>query len=128
MQTRNTSLHIYKRISVTRPDGDLSVLVSGEEGGKTVILLHGMRDHAHSMKNLAENFEPEFRIILPDLRGHGESSSSGGYSMIQFVADLRAIVTECKIEKPILIGHSLGGHILSRYTVAYPEQRTCECK
>lgn len=63
---------------MARPDGDLSVLVSGNESARAVILLHGMRDHAHSMIDLAKHFDPEYRIILPDLRGHGESSSSGG--------------------------------------------------
>ena len=112
----------YRRISVARPDGDLSVLVSGNESARAVILLHGMRDHAHSMIDLAKHFDPEYRIILPDLRGHGESSSSGGYSMIQFVADIRSVVCEFNVEKPILIGHSLGGHVLSRYTASYPEE------
>ena len=112
----------YRRISVARPDGDLSVLVSGNESARAVILLHGMRDHAHSMIDLAKHFDPEYRIILPDLRGHGESSSSGGYSMIQFVADIRSVVCECNVEKPILIGHSLGGHVLSRYSACYPEE------
>ncbi len=115
-------MHSYKRISVSRPDGDLSLLVSGDHGDRTVILLHGMRDHAHSMVELARHFDPACRIILPDLRGHGESCSSGGYSMIQFVADVRSIVTECNVTKPILIGHSLGGHVLSRYTACYPDE------
>ena len=38
---------------MARPDGDLSVLVSGNESARAVILLHGMRDHAHSMIDLA---------------------------------------------------------------------------
>jgi pimeloyl-ACP methyl ester carboxylesterase len=119
---RTVFLNSYERIRIARPDGELSALVSKNEKTRSIVILHGMRDHAHSMIGLAESLQPDYRIILPDLRGHGESSTGGGYAMVQFVADLRAVIVDCKIENPIIVGHSLGGHIASRYAASYPDE------
>ena len=115
-------MHSFKRIEVARPDGKLSVLVAGEGQARSVVVLHGMRDHAGSMSGLADNFDAQYHIVIPDLRGHGQSVCGGGYALIQFVADLRATILQCGLENPVLVGHSLGGHIVSRYAATYPDE------
>lgn len=112
----------YERISIARPDGTISALVTKGKQTRSVVIIHGMRDHAHSMTGLAKSLEADYRVIIPDLRGHGESSTGGGYAMVQFVADLRAVIVDCKIQNPIIVGHSLGGHIASRYVASYPDE------
>ena len=97
----------------------LNVLVTGPAEGKPIVVLHGMRDHAYSMLFLMEYF-PECRIILPHLRGHGDSEKPGFYGMLLFVADLKAVFDHYRLTDAVLVGHSLGGHICGRFTALYP--------
>ena len=41
--------------------------------------------------------------------------------MVQFVADVRAVAEHCQLEKPVVIGHSLGGHVASRYAAVFAD-------
>jgi pimeloyl-ACP methyl ester carboxylesterase len=86
-----------------------------------MVLLHGMRDHALSMKSIALAF-PEYHVIAMDLRGHGDSDNPGSYTMTQLVADLRALVDHFELSKPTLVGHSLGGHIIAKFAALYPAE------
>jgi pimeloyl-ACP methyl ester carboxylesterase len=89
-----------------------------------LVLVHGMRDHALSMTSIARAFESSHRVLALDVRGHGHSDNPGSYAMVQMVADLRALVLHCQLQRPILLGHSLGGHIVSRYAAAFPDELT----
>lgn len=100
----------------------LSGLETGNPEGPDMILIHGMRDHALSLMPLVREFSREFKIILPDLRGHGDSENPGSYTMMQFVADLRALIEQKQIKNPVIMGHSLGGHIASMYTSFYNDE------
>lgn len=111
-----------ERTSVQGSDCNLSIIETGVKNGPVMILIHGMRDHALSLIPIAKEFAGEFRVILPDLRGHGDSDNSGSYAMMQFVADLRSLVEEMEITHPLIVGHSLGGHIASRYASIYSEE------
>jgi len=86
-----------------------------------MVLLHGMRDHALSMKSIALAF-PEYHVIAMDLRGHGDSDNPGSYTMTQLVADLRALVDHFKLANTTLVGHSLGGHIVAKFAALYPAE------
>ncbi len=99
----------------------LSVVEFGRSGSPAMVVLHGMRDHAMSLRVVAEAF-PEFRVLVMDLRGHGESDKPGSYSMLQFVADLRALFDGYGLRRPVLVGHSLGGHIASFFAALYPDE------
>jgi pimeloyl-ACP methyl ester carboxylesterase len=87
-----------------------------------MVILHGMRDHALSMGSISTAFMDEFRVVVPDLRGHGDSDNPGSYTIVQFIADLRAMVVAKKLDRPVLVAHSLGGHIASKYAAIYPEE------
>lgn len=100
----------------------LSALDYGKADKPAIIVLHGMRDHAFSMASLSEAFRARYRVVVPDLRGHGDSDNPGSYTMTQFVADLRALVLHLGLERPVLIGHSLGGHITSKYASIFARE------
>ncbi|HKI74678.1 MAG TPA: alpha/beta hydrolase [Pseudomonadales bacterium] len=100
----------------------LSAVDYGNAGKPDVVILHGMRDHALSMTSIAEALRGRYRVIVADLRGHGDSDNPGSYTMTQFVADLRALTNHRHLVRPILIGHSLGGHITSRYAAIYARE------
>lgn len=100
----------------------LSAIDYGNALQPPMVILHGMRDHAYSMSSLATAFVNRYRVVVPDLRGHGDSDNPGSYTMTQFVADLRALVLHLGLERPVLVGHSLGGHIVSKYAAIYPRE------
>lgn len=105
---------------------DLMVRVVGDAGKPPLILQHGARDHGHSLDFLGARFLGTHRIIIPDLRGHGDSGHvpGGGYEGIDYVADfvflLRCLAGEGLGEVFDVIGHSLGGNIAAHAAAAAP--------
>jgi pimeloyl-ACP methyl ester carboxylesterase len=86
-----------------------------------MLLLHGIRDLAWSMDSIAQAFCDRYRVIAPDLRGHGDSGQPGAYALPHFVADLRALVLALELERSVLVGHSLGGQIVSHYAGVFAD-------
>ena len=91
------------------------------EADHTIVCLHGMRDHGDSFRALVSYF-PDSRVLLPDLRGHGRSHWACSYSLVEFVADLRFISEQLSLKSFDLVGHSLGGHIATRYAAYFIDQ------
>src|SRR5215471_19493150 len=72
----------------------LHCLLWGAEDAPTVLLVHGNGGHAHWWDPLVPHFVPGYRLIAPDLRGHGESDwpTQPAYGIGDFSADLAAVV------------------------------------
>lgn len=87
-----------------------------------VVLLHGMADVARSLEPLALSLVDRYRVVAFDARGHGRSSHPGAYSGLHFVADLAGVIDVLELERPILIGHSLGGHGVANYSGIYADR------
>lgn len=109
-----------KRYEVAGTGCNLSIVEFGDPGGKPMLLVHGMRDHAMSLSQVAEAF-PGRRVVCPDMRGHGDSDNPGAYTMALFIADLKLLADQLALTRVDIVGHSLGGHICSRFSVLYPE-------
>jgi pimeloyl-ACP methyl ester carboxylesterase len=102
-----------------RVDGRrLHLLVWGARNPRTVILLHGGSAHAHWWDFVAPSLADRFRLIAPDLRGHGDSEHAvpSAYAIDDHARDLEAIVTALALEPFAIVGHSLGGFIALRFT------------
>lgn len=111
----------HERFYFSGANCTLSAVEFGQRDKPHMVIVHGMRDHALSMMPLVHEFARDYRILVPDLRGHGDSDNPGAYTMVQFVADLLALVRDRDLQDPVLVGHSLGGHIVSRYAAVYPK-------
>jgi pimeloyl-ACP methyl ester carboxylesterase len=96
----------------------------GNNGKPNLIFVHGGMDHARSWDRIADAFMDDFRIIAPDLRGHGDSSWAYGamYSIAEFVLDLSALVDIVGNHPIYFIGHSLGAAIVLQYAGIYPDR------
>ncbi|MEZ5383470.1 MAG: alpha/beta hydrolase [Microthrixaceae bacterium] len=91
----------------------------------TVVMVHGMvMDNLSSFYyTLANPVALEHEVILYDLRGHGRSERAPtGYSVADSVADLRALLDELGVDRPVvLVGNSYGGTVGMAYAMAHPE-------
>ena len=97
---------------------DLRALVWGRHEDPTVVLVHGNGAHAHWWQPIVPALVPGWRIVAPDLRGHGESGWPSGpdYGMPDFQQDLAAAVAALAPGPIALVGHSMGGRIALWYT------------
>jgi pimeloyl-ACP methyl ester carboxylesterase len=97
----------------------LVVRDSGGEG-KPVVLVHGLGFGQRSWDRVAPRLRAEgLRVVSYDLRGHGGSDVSGDYSPSAFEADLAAVLEQLRLEKPVLVGHSLGATIALDYAASH---------
>jgi|RhiMethySRZTD1v2_1073278.scaffolds.fasta_scaffold106478_2 pimeloyl-ACP methyl ester carboxylesterase len=90
-------------------------------GEPPVLLVHGLACDHTAMAPLFTYFRRNHRVITVDLRGHGESDKpEQDYTMATFADDLAWICGELGIEKPIVIGHSMGGVIAVELAARFP--------
>lgn len=118
----NITANDFERFYFTHSNCQLSFVDFGSPDKPALILLHGMRDHALSLLNVAQALKNDFHVVALDMRGHGRSDNPGIYTMIHYVADVRALVQYCGLDKPVIVAHSMGGHIASRYSAAFPDE------
>lgn len=85
----------------------------GDPGGRTLVCLHGVTGHGARFRRLAERLGPGFRVVAPDLRGHGRSSWEPPWNLETHVADVVATVEAAGLGTPAAwLGHSLGGRLI----------------
>jgi 3-oxoadipate enol-lactonase len=95
-----------------------------EQGaGFPVFLLHGFPLDHTTWDKVTESLKSKARVILPDLRGLGKSPVVDGvYQMREMAEDIVALMDKLKIEKAILVGHSMGGYVSLAFAHAYPHR------
>jgi len=80
--------------------------------GLPVVLLHGFPFDHTLWQAQADALSREYRIITPDLRGHGQSPApDGSYPMRDMAGDVVALLDSLGIEQVVWAGHSMGGYI-----------------
>ncbi len=103
----------------------LSVVDIWPEGARdTILFLHGYAGILESWERQINHFVRDYRVVAPDLRGHGQSDAPfTRYTMDELVADLHTIVTRLHFpERFVLVAHSFGGSIAVEYANAHPER------
>jgi len=96
----------------------------GNEQAPPLLLIHGGRDHARSWDWVARDLRRDHHVIVPDLRGHGDSSWAigGHYTILEFVLDIAQLVETLDLNPVTIVGHSLGGAVALTYTATYPQR------
>lgn len=103
--------------------GDCRIYYEEHGAGVPVIMLHGFTVDSRMWLPNVESLKENFRIILPDARGHGKSDApETGYSRDDRVEDLRHLAAHLNLESFHLVGLSYGGATAIGYALKYPKQ------
>lgn len=89
-----------------------------------LLVLHGLGAHAHSWDHVAAALADHYRIIVPDLRGHGRSSWAPAYTWQLFLEDALNLITAIGLPQVAVCGHSLGGRVAYMLASRHPEYIT----
>lgn len=118
-----------KSKSVTANGIKIHYLDWGNEGAPPIVLLHGLRGHAHVWEDVAASLCGDYHVYAMDQRGRGDTDHApgGDYSTDAFVADLAGFVDAIGLDKFILFGHSMGGRNSMAFGGKYPDRLECLC-
>ena len=96
----------------------------GTEGKPALVLVHGGLDHARNWDAVARALRDDYHVYALDLRGHGNSGWAPGamYTIAEHVLDLSGLLDIIGEFPVYLIGHSLGGMIVTHYAGVYPDR------
>jgi pimeloyl-ACP methyl ester carboxylesterase len=106
-------------------DINLHVVETGNPAGNPILFIHGFsQSYLSWQKQLHSSLADEFRLIAFDIRGHGLSEKPRNmYDESRLWAeDIHAIMTTLSLEKPVLVGWSYGGLIISDYVSVYGDR------
>ena len=97
----------------------------GAPDAQPILLLHGGHQSAHSWDLVSLHLAQKYRIIALDQRGHGDSewARNGDYSNLTMAQDAQAFVAAIGLQRPIIMGHSMGGRntlLMTRMNPEYP--------
>jgi 3-oxoadipate enol-lactonase len=87
--------------------------------GRPVVMIHGGLLNASMWDDQFEEFARRYRVIRYDARGHGRSTSEP--DTFSHHEDLRALVEGFALEKPVIIGLSMGGYVAIDFALEYPD-------
>jgi pimeloyl-ACP methyl ester carboxylesterase len=95
-----------------RDDGD----------GEVLLLIHGMAGSSDTWRLVIPQLSKKFRVIAPDLLGHGESAKPrSDYSLGAFAVFLRDFLDELGVSQATVVGHSLGGGVAMQFVYQHPD-------
>jgi 3-oxoadipate enol-lactonase len=97
--------------------------VAGEEGGEPVLMLHGFPFNRSMWRAQVEALGESCRVVVPDLRGHGESEVvEGAATMEESARDVASLLDELKVESVSVVGLSMGGYVALAFYRLFPER------
>lgn len=101
----------------------MDVAPSGPANDHTVVLLHGNNFAGFYFGPVIDVLRKEgFRVVVPDQIGYGRSSKPIiPYHFADMARNTRAILQSLKIDKAMIVGHSMGGMLASRFATQYPD-------
>lgn len=101
--------------------GDGVVLHVEEDGsGPPIVLLHGVMMSGRFFQRQLDGGLAGHRVVVPDFRGHGRSSKVlSGHTVANYAQDLRRLLGSLGVERPVLLGWSMGAMVVYEYLRAF---------
>lgn len=102
---------------------DIELAYTRRGKGNPLVLLHGYPLDHHLWDEIVPLLEDTFDLIIPDLRGFGESTTvDAPYTMEDYAADIAGLLDQLGIQKAAIVGHSMGGYVALAFARLYPER------
>ncbi len=93
--------------------------------GTPIVLIHGYPLDHTIWQPILPFLEKEAWLIMPDLRGHGQSlTNEANYSIEQMADDIAGLLDYLRIRKAIMVGHSMGGYVTLAFAKKYEHKLT----
>jgi 3-oxoadipate enol-lactonase len=101
----------------------IEIAYTDEGRGPTVVLLHGFPFDRSMWRGQVEGFSERFRVIAPDLRGHGGTTFTREPATMEEMADdVAALLDELNVPRAVVCGLSMGGYVALAFQRAHPER------
>jgi N-formylmaleamate deformylase len=94
---------------------------TGGEGKRPLVLAHGFSDNGLCWGPVARELEDEYDVVMPDMVGHGLSSRAAESSRIDMAEDLASLIRSLRLDRPVVVGHSMGAMASSQAVARYPD-------
>ena len=99
-----------------------SISYTDQGKGTAVVLLHGFLENKKMWNAFIPEWSKKFRIITIDLLGHGETECMGYVHSMENNADaVHEVLSELRLRKAIIVGHSMGGYVALAFAELYPD-------
>lgn len=106
-----------------QPENNIDLSYERHGKGAPLVLIHGFPLDLSIWDNVVPLLENDFDLIVPDLRGFGESSTvNTPYTMLDFANDIAGLLDHLGVEKAAFAGHSMGGYVALAFAKEYPER------
>ncbi len=107
-------------------DGALRYKENG--AGEAVLLVHGYLESGEIWSGFSEALEKNYRVVQPDLPGHGGSDVLSTVHTMELLAEaVKTVLDDAGIRKVFMVGHSLGGYVTLAFLELYPERLNGFC-
>ena len=104
------------------PNGEVYAYRDYGESESVIVFVHGNESSSYIYETILHRFTDKHRVIAPDLRGYGHSTNHNPITKLDELAeDLKLFFDHLKLKKFVLLGWSLGGAVVMKFTAKYPE-------
>lgn len=120
----NTRENAPKRLqNKSKPLANVYSKRMGPEGAPVIVLVHGLDSSSSTWSDIARELSRTYQVILYDQRGHGSTDKEGtDYSSYTMAEDLARLLDGYSISSAHLIGHSMGGRTVLRFSELFPDR------
>jgi pimeloyl-ACP methyl ester carboxylesterase len=111
----------WSEIEIAVPGSRLRAYRTGRPGAPQVLLVHGLTDNAHYWRRTVDALARDYDLALYDARGHGQSGPlPAPFDESVRVSDLLQVVETLGLQRPALIGHSMGAATVAAAAAQQP--------
>jgi pimeloyl-ACP methyl ester carboxylesterase len=100
----------------------LNVRTYGDPGQPAIILLHGLFGSSANWGTVARHLGQKYRVLVPDLRNHGQSPHDPDCGYEAMVADVLHLLDVEAFNEATLVGHSMGGKVAMHLALNHPQR------
>jgi pimeloyl-ACP methyl ester carboxylesterase len=107
-------------VSIARNGASLFYETTGS-GDPALVFIHGWTCDHTNFTSQVEHFSTKHQTVVLDLRGHGQSDAVGPFNIEAYSDDVAWLCRALDLDRPVVIGHSMGGMIAVQLAASYPE-------